>query len=232
MKKRHRTSTLFFSLVIYQHCFADSSGVINQQSVMDSNLQQQAAVCAQGDTPGTVGYAIKQAVAAHTELAAATPAVESLFDVDSACFSGLTNLFDLSFAIPSLGSIMSSAENAVIKYSQKKVCSAVDKVTGMVSSPVNSAIDNIKSYSSIDNALSGGMDKLDPQLGSSYHNSSSSAYKVNVNPFDVSNNTVSVSLPSNSSSSSSTNSNNSSGTTSTGTTDSSNYLDSIGGLFK
>lgn len=211
-----------------------TDAVSQQQSAMDSSLKQEAAVCAAGETPGTIGYAIKQAISAHTQIASATPAVESLFSVDSDCFSGATNLFDLSFAIPSIASIISSAEDAVTKYAAKKVCTAVDKVSGMVTSPINNAIDVIKQYDSIDSAISGGMDKLDPNLGSSYHGSNSSSYNVNVNPFNTLNNIVtptassSLSIPSSSAVSTESTSSTS---TSDSSSDSSSYLKSVGSLF-
>lgn len=212
-----------------------TDAVSQQQSAMDSSLKQEAAVCAAGETPGTIGYAIKQAISAHTQIASATPAVESLFSVDSDCFSGATNLFDLSFAIPSIASIISSAEDAVTKYAAKKVCTAVDKVSGMVTSPINNAIDVIKQYDSIDSAISGGMDKLDPNLGSSYHGSNSSNYNVNVNPFNTLNNIVtptasssSLSIPSGSPASTESTPATSSSDSSS---DSSSYLKSVGSLF-
>lgn len=73
-------------------------------------------------------------------MASATPNVESLFDVNDSCFASVSQIIDLSFSIPSLGSILSSAQDAVLKYAQKKVCSTVGKVSGMVTSICTSAV--------------------------------------------------------------------------------------------
>jgi len=226
---------IFGGVVMPFYSISATTGVTEQASAMDSSLKQEAAACAQGETPGTIGYAIKQAIAAHTDIASATPNVESLFNVSSDCFSGVSNMFDLSFAIPSIGSIMASAESAVEKYAAKKACSAVDQISGMVTSPINSAIDNVKKYDSIDNALSGEMSKLDPSLGSGYHGSNSTSYNINVNPFNSKNNTLaersasptSFSLPSVSNSASDSKSESQSSSDS-----GDNYLQSVGSLFK
>lgn len=235
MHKKQIINLIILSSSLFPLCSLATDAVTQQQSAMDSSLKQEATVCAAGETPGTIGYAIKQAISAHTQIASATPAVESLFSVDSDCFSGATNLFDLSFAIPSISSIISSAQDAVTKYAAKKVCTAVDKVTGMVTSPINDAIDIIKQYDSIDSAISRGMDKLDPNLGSNYHGSNSSNYNVNVNPFNTLNNIVtptaspsSISIPSASATSTETSS---SASTSDSSSDSSRYLKSVGTLF-
>ena len=238
MSRKRIIKLLFLSSTLFPLCSHGTDTVTQQQSAMDSSLKQEATVCAAGDTPGTIGYAIKQAIEAHTQIASATPAVESLFSVDSDCFSGATNLFDLSFAIPSLSSIISSAEDAVKKYAAKKVCTAVDKVSGMVTTPINNAIDVVKQYDSINNAISGGMGKLDPNLGSAYHGANTSNYNVNVNPFNTLNNIVAESAGSSSISVPATATPNTSQTPTSSTTTSSGsgsksggYLESVGTLF-
>lgn len=202
----------------------------NQASAMDSTLSSDAAACAAGDTPGTIGYAIKDAINAHTALAAATPQVESLFDVDSNCFSGASSIFDLSFAIPSVGSIVSSAQDAVVKFAQKKVCSAVSQVSSMVTSPINDAIKQVKGYSSFaDSAVGGGLSNIDPNLGSQYHNGNSTNYSVDVNPFNTTQS--SVTTPATSSVNNASVSNTSS-TNTTSSSEPSSYISSLGGLIK
>ncbi|WP_240533834.1 hypothetical protein [Aeromonas veronii] len=62
---------------------------------MADNIKADAEDCATGTKDGTIGHSIKQALDIHTELASATPNVESLFDVGSDCFSGLSQIFDL-----------------------------------------------------------------------------------------------------------------------------------------
>jgi len=170
-----------------------SSQLISQQSsVVADNIKADAEDCATGTKDGTIGHSIKQAFDIHTELGSVTPDVESLFDVGSDCFSGLSQIYDLSFAIPSLASIMSAAQDAVMKYAQKKICTAVNQVTGMVTSPINQAISKINGLSSFGN-LNGltnglvqqGMSQIDPNLGSQYHSSTRvGTYTVGTNPFN------------------------------------------------
>ena len=79
-----------------------------------------------------------------------------------------------------------------MKYAQKKVCSTVGKVSGMVTSPINQAIGQWntlgQSFSDINgmanSAVGGSMSTLDPQLGSAYKPASAtSGYSVNANAF-------------------------------------------------
>jgi len=166
------------------------SALISQQdSVVAAAINQEAADCANGSA-GTIGAAISTAMNVHSQMASATPNVESLFDVSSNCFSSIGQVFDLSFSIPSLASILSAAQDAVLKYAQKKVCTAVNQVTGMVTTPINQAINNINQLQGFANingmansAIGGVMSSIDPQLGSQYHGSTGGTYTANTNPF-------------------------------------------------
>jgi hypothetical protein len=182
------------SLLFGGQAFAATSSLISQQdSVVADSIKAEAEDCAEGKE-GTIGHSIADALKIHTELASATPNVESLFSATQDCFSGLGSLFDLSGSIPSLGSILASAQAAVLKFAQKKVCTAVQQVTTMVTTPINQAIGKVGSGGSIgdlngltNGLVSGGMSQLDPQLGSSYHNAAAGAqatYTVDVNPFN------------------------------------------------
>ncbi len=154
----------------------------DQESVITAQMRQDAEDCAKGDKEGTVGHAINMSLKAHLELASAAPNVEQLFDVNADCFAGLSSLIDLSFAIPSLATIISAAQNAVLQYAKKKICSAVSKVTGMVTGPINQAIGQANQYIGALNGLSanlnngGGLSMLDPNLGSNYNIGSSGTY--------------------------------------------------------
>lgn len=188
-------TALGISLAFAGNVSAVSSSLISQQdSVVAESIKADAQECADGTKEGTIGHSIGDALKIHTELASATPNVESLFSATQDCFNGLGSLFDLSGSIPSLGSILASAQAAVLKFAQKKVCSAVQQVTSMVTTPVNQAIGKVSSGTSIGdlNGLSNGlinkgMSTLDPQLGSSYHAAAPGAemtYTVDVNPFN------------------------------------------------
>lgn len=145
------------------------------ESVVAASIKQDAAECAAGDKPGTIGHAVKNAYQIHTEMASIPVDVESLFQASGTCFDGVGDIFDLSFAIPSLASIVSAAQSALVKFAQKKVCSAVDKVSGLVTSPINQAlgkVGGIGAFTDINgfanDIVGNGLGQLDPDLGREY----------------------------------------------------------------
>ena len=169
-----------------------SSGVSATMAAVDAAMNQKMQDDLKNCDDVGIGANIKTAIGVHTEMASATPNVESLFDVNDSCFASISQIIDLSFSIPSLASILSSAQDAVLKYAQKKVCSTVGKVSGMVTSPINQAIGQWNTLGSqfsdingmANSAVGGSMSTLDPQLGSSYKPASAaSTYSVNANAF-------------------------------------------------
>lgn len=166
----------------------DQALLAQTDAAMSAQLKADAENC---DQLG-IGASIRTAIGAHSEMAAATPNVESLFDPADDCFASINQIIDLSFSIPSLASILSAAQDAVLKYAQKKVCSAVGKVSGMVTSPINQTIASwnqlgtqFTDISGMGNtAIGGAMSTIDPQLGAGYKPATSSGtYTVNANPF-------------------------------------------------
>lgn len=163
----------------------DTSLISQQDSVVAASINDEAAKCAEGQ-PGTIGAAIKSAQAVHQEIASATPQVDSLFDPDADCFG--KGLVDLSFAIPSLASILSSVQDAVMKYAQKKVCKAVNRVTGMVNKPINDSIEKINKNGNlteiVGTKIGEKLDGISPDLGKEYHpDKQDGAYTINTNAF-------------------------------------------------
>ncbi|HNQ04886.1 MAG TPA: hypothetical protein PKH69_09765 [Thiobacillaceae bacterium] len=169
-----------------------SSGVSSSMTAVDAAMNQKMQDDLKNCDDVGIGASIKTAIGAHSEMASATPNVESLFDVNDQCFASVSQIIDLSFSIPSLGSILSSAQDAVLKYAQKKVCSTVGKVSGMVTSPINQAIGQWNTLGQqftdingmANSAVGGSMSTLDPQLGSGYKPASAAtSYSVNANAF-------------------------------------------------
>lgn len=169
-----------------------SSGVSATMAAVDAAMNQKMQDDLKNCDDVGIGANIKTAIGVHTEMASATPNVESLFDVNDSCFASISQIIDLSFSIPSLASILSSAQDAVLKYAQKKVCSTVGKVSGMVTSPINQAIGQWNTLGQqftdingmANSAVGGSMATLDPQLGSSYKPASAAtSYSVNANAF-------------------------------------------------
>lgn len=175
---------------------ASANLIAATDAAMNAKMQADLQNC---DDVG-IGASIKTAINVHSELAAATPNVESLFDVNSSCFSSVAQLIDLSSAIPSWQSIIASAEQMVLQYAQKKACSAVSQVSGMVTSPINQAIGGWSQLGSKFTAINGSSNSslstpsyVNPQLGSQYQTTSATNYAVDTNPFQTSQTTFTAS---------------------------------------
>lgn len=187
-----QTSGNWFSSMFSTGGSSASPSVSAEMAAVDAAMSQKMQDDLKNCDDVGIGASIKTAIGAHSEMASATPNVESLFDVNDSCFASISQIIDLSFSIPSLASILSSAQDAVLKYAQKKVCSTVGKVSGMVTSPINQAIGQWNTLGSqfsdingmANSAVGGSMSTLDPQLGSSYKPASAaSTYSVNANAF-------------------------------------------------
>lgn len=168
---------------------ASANLIAATDAAMNAKMQDDLQNC---DDVG-IGASIKTAIGVHSEIASATPNVESLFDVNSSCFASVAQLIDLSSAIPSWQSIIASAEQMVLQYAQKKACSAVAQVSGMVTTPINQAIGGWSQLGSKFTAINGSSNSslstpsyVNPQLGSQYQASASSNYSVDINPFQTS----------------------------------------------
>ena len=172
---------------------ASANLVASADAAMTAKMQEDLQNC---DDVG-IGASIKTAVGIHSELASATPNVESLFDVNSSCFSSVAQLIDLSSTIPSWQSIISSAEQIVLQYAQKKACSAVAQVSGMVTTPINQAIGGWSQLGSKFTAINGSSNSslstpsyVNPQLGAQAQ-APATSYTVNTNPFGATQTTFS-----------------------------------------
>jgi flagellar biosynthesis chaperone FliJ len=185
----------------FSNLFSTSSGsastslISTQSSVIDTAIQADVAKC---DEPGGIGFAIQTAMQVHSEIASASPNVESLFDVNNDCFSGIGQIFDLSFAIPGLHSILSAAQDALLAYAKKKICTAVNQVSGMVTTPINGAINKVNTITGFvdingmaNSAVGGAMSTIDPQLGAQYHPTVPSGTYTVGTPFGTSQTTFS-----------------------------------------
>jgi hypothetical protein len=141
-------------------------------SVISKTLELEAQKCATAEN-GSLGASIKMASKIHLEIAAVAPPVEELFDGD--CFTGLMSIFDLSFTIPSIASIISAATQAVIQFAQKKVCRAIKKASSMIADPINQAIGKINGLQGltdgnglINGMVQNGLSSIDKDLGNEY----------------------------------------------------------------
>ncbi len=138
---------------------------------MDSQAKEAAKACAAGEK-GTLGEQMKTALGLHLEMAAIKPNVEQLFENTSSCFSGLTDIVDLSFAIPSLDMVTQAVAAAVQKYATQKICTAAEKATSMITGPINEGLNKVNGMLDLNGQLndlvSNGLSSIDPELGAAY----------------------------------------------------------------
>lgn len=159
-----------------------NGGTSEELAALNEQAKKEAASCAAG-AEGTQGKAIKDAVDIHTTFASVGPDVEKFFNQNHDCFAKLNKLYDLSFSIPSLSSILNAAQEAVVDYAKQKACSAVREATEELVAPINSAIDkvnnNFSSYLDLNGmangAITSGLSKLDTSLGQTYANKAPTA---------------------------------------------------------
>lgn len=162
-----------------------SSEMVTQTEMVVANqLKEAEARCGE---EGGVGHAINTAMQIHTEMASISPDVEQLFNVADDCWSGVSQIMDLSFAIPSLAAIVGAASSAVMKYAEKKVCSAFDKATGMVTGPINQGLGKVSTQFGglndinglVNGGIGGAFGQIDPDLGKEYKSPpASTTYRV------------------------------------------------------
>lgn len=134
---------------------ATSTLISQQSSVIADEIRADATRCAQGNTPGTIGHSVRNALTIHTTIAQASPRVDDLFGGD--CFAGLSQLMDLSLSIPSLASIINAATNVVMQYLQNRICTAIQDVTGRATTPINNAINQINGLLGDLNGMTSGL---------------------------------------------------------------------------
>jgi len=162
-----------------------------ESAALSAAAEAEAKRCAAGEE-GTQGAAIRDAVAIHTSFASVGPDVEKFFDANHDCFAQLAN--PKPEAKPGRGPPMRPhpAEGGVLDYAKQKACSAIKEATSELVSPINSAIDKINNnygkYLDLNGmangALSGGLSKLDPELGNIYSKKSPSA-GYTIQPFST-----------------------------------------------
>ena len=122
-----------------------------------ASLRQQTELCAEGETPGTVGHAINTAVDVHTRIAATPIDTDGLFNGND-CFDQLMDVIDLSSTVIDFSNIWASAQQALIQWAQRRVCTTVNDMANRVLEPVNNTIEAIKyrrAYARANNAIEG-----------------------------------------------------------------------------
>lgn len=172
---------------------ATSQLMSQQMSVVANSIHAETVDCGTGQRPGSIGHSIQQAMSMHIEIASTPVDVERLFEVGSDCFGGLSQIFDLSNSIPSLGSIISAAQTALLRFAEKKVCTVARDMSTMVTAPINQSLANISGLSSFgdlngmtNGLIHNGLSRIDPYLGQHYIGPlPGTTYTVDTNPFNI-----------------------------------------------
>jgi hypothetical protein len=165
--------------------------IAEQRSIVADNIKQDATDCATGTKDGSLGKAVKDALDAHINIAGTQIDTEKFFDSSSSCFSSLSQMNDLSFSIPTVGNMLSSAQRAVSRYIKKQVCSMAGEISSTVLNPLNSTIKSLSSVASFRtiNGFTGNMGDLSFRTNPS---SKDGTYTISENPFDM---TQSIPVP-------------------------------------
>lgn len=170
---------------------ASAVSIAEQRSIVADNIKQDATECAEGSKDGSLGKAIKDALDAHINIAGTQIDTEKFFDSSSSCFSSLMEMNDLSFSIPTVGSMLSAAQSAVKRFIKKQVCSMAGEISSTVLDPLNSTIKSLSSVASFRtiNGFTGNMGDLSFRTSPS---SKDGSYTISENPFDM---TQSIPVP-------------------------------------
>jgi hypothetical protein len=98
-----QTSGNWFSSMFSTGGSSATTGVSASMAAVDAAMNQKMQDDLKNCDDVGIGASIKTSIGAHSEMASATPNVESLFDVNDSCFASVSQIIDLSFSIPSLG---------------------------------------------------------------------------------------------------------------------------------
>ena len=90
------------------------SALAQVDAAMAAQIKTDAENCGEAG----IGASIKTAIGAHSEMAAATPNVESLFDVNDQCFASISQI-EACFS-SSTGTPVSSSSSALIRRSRSQ----------------------------------------------------------------------------------------------------------------
>lgn len=181
-------SALITALVIL--AFSQGANAqVNQNFAIAESIREQAENCAEGQE-GTIGDAIAQAQEAHLRLASTTVNTDRYFDIENNCFSKLGNMadWDLSDTMPDFGNWWGRVQQALIRFAERRICSAVNEVVSSATESVNGAIEDVGQMRSIGdlNGLTNsmtreGLSRIDPGLGREYRNARGrETYNINV----------------------------------------------------
>ena len=158
---------------------------------ISANLQQQSRICAEGQTPGTVGHSINEAMRIHTRYAATPVDTDGLFSEANDCFAQLRGVLDLSTTTPSYGAIAAAAAAALRRWAERKVCSTVLDMADRVLDPVNLTMQDVNRMSDLNGVTNGmireGMGELDPDLARVYRDAAPAErrdYELNRETFE------------------------------------------------
>lgn len=189
--KRRLLSVALAGALVWGHAGVQAAAANADDPDVAGAYRDAAANCAEGRTPGTIGYAINEAVRVHTRIAATAIDTDAMFN-DADCFGDLGEMVDLSEHIPSVDAIWGRVRDALGKWAKRKVCSTARNLGDRVLTPVNRTIDDMNQIADLNGLTNGmirdGMRGLDPELGNVYRE----ARPERSGTYDINRNTVNV----------------------------------------
>ena len=185
----------------YTNTVTSNIPTINASPFMpdDNSIEATAAIdaatvgCGDANTQGSIAWTQQEVIKNRQILNTAPVDIDALFNgsgggAGSGCFSDIAKLVDLSIAIPDFSGMKAAAIAALRQYATRKVCTMVNEATAKALEPLNNAIDIINKNGTIDlngavqGAISGGLNKIDPDLANIYKTQAPAGQNVTLFP--------------------------------------------------
>lgn len=133
------------------------------------------------NSEGGLGKQQQKDIESEQGINASTLDIDKIYEVgkSNGCFDVLNDFPDLSVNIPSLSAIFDAVTSTLLKYAQRKVCTAVNSAIEEALEPGIKALDKISDQGKIDltgavdDEINKGINKIDPDIGKITSQSSS-----------------------------------------------------------
>lgn len=178
-------SDTYYSTITQPHLLGavfndENNALLEQQAakaILEANSKSQE--CQNGE--GGLGKQQQKDVESEQGINASTLDIDKIYDLGerNGCFDVLSEFPDLSINIPSLSSIYDAITSTLLKYAQRKACTAVNSAIKEALEPGIKVLDKISDQGKIDLTgavdaeINKGINKIDPDIGKIQSQSSS-----------------------------------------------------------